>query len=381
MFHDLNQRHWLAKHRVTKPRGSIRRLLQSHYANGWQTYGRPVWDAQPLVYLVNTGRTTKNFGYRLAPRHRPILLTQATDSQRAACVAASKLLLRLVHLPEQPIMEQFLMGSYLYQLALTHKSLQKELLVQMLSQTVGWPYDSARLQDSDKEDEESLFVTPEYASRNQPEMYSIAGGMLQGVIRDVNPIDTIDLKRRAYRRSWMHIAGILTCGRLSGSLKPIVVRFLRQHGPHRSIPICEDRLVLAPSIPRLYPPCLLEWRVNYTGNNMGISLAFPDGLVSVIHVGCFTKAETLAGVAMALRTRAVQALTGWTVAFYTPDAILDIPGYTYVMDVFTSFELPPEWSTLNNIRPDRVFPTYPSCHNGDGEFLRRTPTPTVDSRP
>ncbi|KAF6774251.1 hypothetical protein AHF37_06342, partial [Paragonimus kellicotti] len=106
------------KHRVTKPRGSIRRLLQSHYANGWQTYGRPVWDAQPLVYLVNTGRTTKNFGYRLAPRHRPILLTQATESQRAACVAASKLLLRLVHLPEQPIMEQFLMGSYLYQLLL-----------------------------------------------------------------------------------------------------------------------------------------------------------------------------------------------------------------------------------------------------------------------
>ncbi|KAA3674397.1 uncharacterized protein DEA37_0015045 [Paragonimus westermani] len=83
---------------------------------------------------------------------------------------------------------------------------------------------------------------------------------------------------------------------------------------------------------------------------------------------------------MALRTRAVQALTGWTVAFYTPDAILDIPGYTYVMDVFTSFELPPEWSTLNNILPDRVFPTYPSCHNADGEFLRRTPTPTVDSR-
>ncbi|KAF6773951.1 hypothetical protein AHF37_07105 [Paragonimus kellicotti] len=50
------------------------------------------------------------------------------------------------------------------------------------------------------------------------------------------------------------------------------------------------------------------------------------------------------------------------------------------MDVFSSFELPAEWSTLNNILPDHVFPTYPSDHNADGEFLRRTPTPMVDSR-
>lgn len=54
-------------------------------------------------------------------------------------------------------------------------------------------------------------------------------------------------------------------------------RFMRQYGPARSVPLCEDRLVMAPSVARLYPPCLLEWRANYTGSNMGIGVKFPDG--------------------------------------------------------------------------------------------------------
>ncbi|VDP76805.1 unnamed protein product [Echinostoma caproni] len=293
----MDQLSWLNSHKVTKPRGSIRRLLSNHPASGWQTYGRPVWDAQPLSYLVRS-----QLGFRLAPRKRPILLTQATEGQQAAAAAASKLVLRLIHLPEQPIMDQFLIGSYLYQLGLVNKSLHKEILAQLLSQSVNWPDQAGLTEESDKEDEESLFETTTQQSR-APQTYSIAEGNVQGVIRDRNPIGSSDLQRRAFRRLWMHVAGVLTCGRLSGTLKPVVVRFMRQHGPVRSVPLCEDRLVMAPSVPRLYPPCLLEWRVNYTGNNMGIDLKFPDGLSSVIHVGCFTRAETLAGMAMALRPK------------------------------------------------------------------------------
>ncbi|KAG5446203.1 Unconventional myosin-XV, partial [Clonorchis sinensis] len=371
-----DQSRWLQRHRVSKPRASVRRLLQGQQADGWQSYGRPVWDAQPLSFLLRGGKSKTNIGYTLAPLQRPLLLAHATEPQRAACVAASKLLLRLVHLPEQPIMEQYLTGSYLYQLALTHRSLHKEILTQMLSQSINWPYDWGTLQDSDKEDEVCLF---ENSENRHPGTYSIVDGTLNAMISDTSHIYVNDLKRRAYRRLWMHIAGILTCGRLSSTLKPIIVRFLRQHGPPRSVPLCEDRLVLAPSVSRLYPPCLLEWRVNYTGTNMGISLTFPDGLVSIIHVGSFTKAETLAGVAMALRTRSVHALPGWTVSFYTPDYLLDIPGHSYVMDVFSSFELPSDWCNLNYILPDHVFPTFPT--NTASKVKNKLLTDETDSSP
>lgn len=41
---------------MIRPSGSIRRLVSSHPAGGWQTYGRPVWDAQPLSYILNVSR-------------------------------------------------------------------------------------------------------------------------------------------------------------------------------------------------------------------------------------------------------------------------------------------------------------------------------------
>ncbi|TPP63010.1 Myosin-XV [Fasciola gigantica] len=348
----MDESSWLETHKVTRPRGSIRRLVSSHPAGGWQTYGRPVWDAQPLSYLMN-GR----LGFRLAPRTRPIMLTQATEGQKAAAAAASKLVLRLIHLPEQPIMDQYLIGSYLYQLGLVNKSLHKEILAQLLSQSVDWPNQAGMSEESDKEDEASLFESDPGRAQTQ-RTYSISEGNVDGVIRDRNPIGKSDLERRAFRRLWMHVAGVLTCGRLSGTLKPVIVRFMRQHGPARSVPLCEDRLVMAPSVARLYPPCLLEWRANYTGSNMGIGVKFPDGLSSVTHVGCFTRAETLAGLTMALRARAVHALPGWTMCFITPTFFLDVPGYCYVMDVFSALELPPLWSHLNKILPDHVFPTY-----------------------
>ncbi|TGZ75579.1 hypothetical protein CRM22_000294 [Opisthorchis felineus] len=118
-------------------------------------------------------------------------------------------------------MEQYLTGSYLYQLALTHRSLHKEILTQMLSQSINWPYDWGTLQDSDKEDEVCLFENLEHRHQGR---YSIVDGTLNAMISDTSHIYINDLKRRAYRRLWMHIAGILTCGRLSSTLKPIIVR-------------------------------------------------------------------------------------------------------------------------------------------------------------
>ncbi|CAL8069771.1 unnamed protein product [Calicophoron daubneyi] len=366
--HLPDQNSWLITHKVTRPKGSIHRLQLSLNTDGWHTYGRPVWDAQPLSFLLGARKTTFLPGYRLTPRQHPVLLNHASEIQRSACVAGSKLMLRLVHLPNQPILEQFLVGSYLYQLALTQKPLQKELLVQLLSQVTDWPEEPTNSHDSDDEDETSLFTCV-----SGFEDLGVNGmlGSVNGDLVESHDVSAIgSLRRRAYRRLWMHVAGLLTCGQLSNTLKPIIVRFLRQHGPPRSVPVCEDRLVSAPSLPRLYPPCMLEWRVNFTGNNMSVSVTYPDGLVSVIHVGCFTKAEKLAGLAMALRTRSMHALPGWTLNFHTENRTIDLPGYSYVMDVFSLLELPAEWSQLNSILPDHVFPTY--WENADGLVIPKT---------
>ncbi|TGZ75576.1 hypothetical protein CRM22_000293 [Opisthorchis felineus] len=88
---DDDQSRWLQSHRVSKPRASVRRLLQGHQVDGWQSYGRPVWDAQPLSFILRGGKSKTNIGYTLAPLQRPLLLAHATEPQRAACVAASKL--------------------------------------------------------------------------------------------------------------------------------------------------------------------------------------------------------------------------------------------------------------------------------------------------
>ncbi|VDQ08112.1 unnamed protein product [Trichobilharzia regenti] len=188
----------------------------------------------------------------------------------AACVAASKLILRLLFLPDISLYEQFLVGSYLYQLALCQKSLQKEYLIQLLSMTLNWPDSAGDLITSDAEDEPSEF-NPE---TKYPGYFS---SKPNSPVIVKSSVSEADIQRRAYRRLWMHIAGMLTCGQLSQTLTPTIVRFIREHAPPRSAQLCEDRVVLEPSIIRLYPPSLLEWRINYTGTHMGVKLTFPDG--------------------------------------------------------------------------------------------------------
>lgn len=61
-----------------------------------------------------------------------------------------------------------------------------------------------------------------------------------------------------------------------------ICSFIRENAPNRSAELCEDRVVLEPSVRRLYPPSLLEWRINYTGTHMGIKLTFPDGKIKSI---------------------------------------------------------------------------------------------------
>ncbi|KAH9587674.1 Unconventional myosin-X, variant 2 [Schistosoma haematobium] len=184
-------------------------------------------------------------------------------------------ILRLLFLPEISLHEQFLVGSFLYQLALCQKSLHKEFLIQLLSMTVNWPNAAEDFSTSDPEDEPSEF-DPE--TKRGTYIPSRPNGPL--IVKSHTRQSGI--QRRAYRRLWMHIAGMLTCGQLSQTLTPTIVRFIRENAPNRSAELCEDRVVLESSVRRLYPPSLLEWRINYTGTHMGIKLTFPDGKIKSI---------------------------------------------------------------------------------------------------
>ncbi|CAH8628039.1 unnamed protein product [Dicrocoelium dendriticum] len=73
-------------------------------------------------------------------------------------------------------------------------------------------------------------------------------------------------------------------------------------------------------------------------------------------------------------------VTGWTVSFHTSELVLDIPGYHYVMDLFSASELPPEWCNFNNIVPYRIFPTYRLQRKQDERIDRMLFAPLLTSR-
>ncbi|CAH8547863.1 unnamed protein product [Heterobilharzia americana] len=348
---NISQESWLRNHKVVKPSSSIRRFTPHYVSSSWHRYGRPLWRAAPISHLLQASGSSAQLGYRVAPRERPIFLSRPNEKLTAACIAASKLILRLLFLSDISLYEQFLVGSYLYQLALCQKSLHKEYLIQLLSMTLNWPDSAGDLITSDAEDEPSEF-DPE--TRRSTYISSRKNGPL--IVK--SPISQSDILRRAYRRLWMHIAGMLTCGQLSQTLTPTIVRFIREHAPPRSAQLCEDLVVLEPSMLRLYPPSVLEWRINYTGTHMGINLTFPDGILSIFHLGSFTRAETVAGTALAFRAYSKCIFEGWTISIHHPSKILDVPGYFYVLDIFSQQELPEEWSHLNNVLLHQVLPTY-----------------------
>ncbi|VDQ01229.1 unnamed protein product [Trichobilharzia regenti] len=80
--------------------------------------------------------------------------------------------------------------------------------------------------------------------------------------------------------------------------------------------------------------------------------------MSIFHLNSFTRAETVAGMALAYRTYSTQIFEGWTISLNYASKVLDVPGYFYVLDIFSQQELPKEWSHLNNILLHQVLPTY-----------------------
>ncbi|VDO98571.1 unnamed protein product [Schistosoma curassoni] len=83
--------------------------------------------------------------------------------------------------------------------------------------TVNWPNAAEDFSTSDPEDEPSEF-DPE--TKRGTYIPSRPNGPL--IVKSHTRQSGI--QRRAYRRLWMHIAGMLTCGQLSQTLTPTIVR-------------------------------------------------------------------------------------------------------------------------------------------------------------
>lgn len=109
------------------------------------------------------------------------------------------------------------LNCFLHIQALCQKSLHKEFLIQLLSMTVNWPNAAEDFSTSDPEDEPSEF-DPE--TKRGTYIPSRPNGPL--IVKSHTRQSGI--QRRAYRRLWMHIAGMLTCGQLSQTLTPTIVR-------------------------------------------------------------------------------------------------------------------------------------------------------------
>ncbi|KAL5965575.1 Unconventional myosin-XV [Taenia solium] len=245
----------------------VKRLMTSDLPGCWTQFKGDLWTAPTIAQIIaNSGSATSKhldkfqLGQRMAPLIRPLLLNRPTQIEGDMAIEASKL-------------------------ALSNFTLLREILFQLLNQTLSWPINSELDYATDSEDEEITFShARKDLIRQKSTRWKSTGRMgvqMKRTRHEISHKSAQDEMRRSHRRLWMHIAGILTCGRLPKSQRAAVVRHIRQFAPPRSLRFCEDRVVTAPAITRTYPPSLLEWRVNYTGTNMALYLTYPDGMFAL----------------------------------------------------------------------------------------------------
>lgn len=344
----------------------VKRLMTSDLPGCWTQFKGDLWTAPMIAQIIaSSGSATSKhldkfqLGQRMAPLIRPLILNRPTQIEGDMAIEASKLITRLLYQNTGDMMDEFLMGSYLYQMALSNFTLFREILFQLLNQTLSWPINSELDYATDSEDEE---ITFSHARKDLIRQKSTrwkstgrTGVQMKRTRHEISHKSAQDEMRRSHRRLWMHIAGILTCGRLPKSQRAAVVRHIRQFAPPRSLRFCEDRVVTAPVITRTYPPSMLEWRVNYTGTNMALYLTYPDGTTANIHTVCFTRADELANQAISLKAKTARLGRGWTVSLYRKGGVIEPSGHRYVMDMLSATELPSDWFALSGLGYDQNF--------------------------
>ncbi|EUB55542.1 Myosin-XV [Echinococcus granulosus] len=180
----------------------VKRLMTSDLPGCWTQFKGDLWTAPMIAQIIaSSGSATS--------KH----LDKIT---------------RLLYQNTGDMMDEFLMGSYLYQMALSNFTLFREILFQLLNQTLSWPINSELDYATDSEDEE---ITFSHARKDLIRQKSTrwkstgrTGVQMKRTRHEISHKSAQDEMRRSHRRLWMHIAGILTCGRLPKSQRAAVVR-------------------------------------------------------------------------------------------------------------------------------------------------------------
>ncbi|KAM3179682.1 hypothetical protein ACTXT7_000123 [Hymenolepis weldensis] len=167
-------------------------------------------------------------GQRQAPLIRPLILNRPTQIEGDMAIEASKL-------------------------ALSNFTLFREILFQLLNQTFNWPINSELDYATDSEDEEIAFS---YERKDLIRQKSTrwkstgrTGVQMKRSRHEYSHKTAQDEMRRSHRRLWMHIAGILTCGRLPKSQRAAVVRKIHVATSRAAYSITSDRCLLDANVP------------------------------------------------------------------------------------------------------------------------------------
>ncbi|VDO00069.1 unnamed protein product [Rodentolepis nana] len=188
----------------------VKRLMTSDLPGCWTQFRGDLWTAPAITQIIaNSGSATSKhldkfqLGQRQAPLIRPLILNRPTQIEGDMAIEASKL-------------------------ALSNFTLYREILFQMLNQTLNWPINSELDYATDSEDEEIAFSHERKdLIRQKSTRWKSTGRTGVQMKRSRNEYShktAQDEMRRSHRRLWMHIAGSLTCGRLPKSQRAAVVR-------------------------------------------------------------------------------------------------------------------------------------------------------------
>ncbi|XP_066584309.1 unconventional myosin-XV [Prorops nasuta] len=167
-------------------------------------------------------------------------------------------------------------------------------------------------------------------------------------------------------RGWLLLSNCLSAFQPSPTLFKYLLKYVSDHAYNGYKAFCQRKLLQGErtvlrimsnnqqtfhSVPRNYPPCVLEWRANRNRVNMALTVGFYDGETTTCAVDSWTSCEELGN--LAVQNHGVEN-SGWTITLWNQldglDAIVtETNGFDYVLDLITEMELAPAFPAAKHM--------------------------------
>ncbi|PIK54644.1 putative myosin XV [Apostichopus japonicus] len=239
------------------------------------------------------------FGYQAVPLTTSLHKLGPEEEQIA--LTLNKLILRFIHNTDQPTNalpedKLYIMGSYIIQQCISHRSLRDEVYCQLCSLSWGNP------------------------------------------------------SRDSSNRVWLLMSNLLAVCPPSSNLKNYLLKFMSDHAFEGYKAYCQHKLLTMDPYAfefedaRPYPPTLLEWKAHQLMGKMTIATWFNDKKMLNHEVHSWVTGNDFAKALLQQRG-ITSANNGWSISMLEGGVRCELAGSDYVLDLVSEVEIPPNMET------------------------------------